>query len=200
VVLVFARAPVAGAAKTRLIPRLGAWGAARLQARLTVRTLRTALSAQCGEVQLHAAPRGSHEFFIFCEKTFHVALKDQRGRDLGERMHRAIERSLRRYRAVIVVGTDCPALGARDFCRAAQLLRGACDAVIAPAEDGGYALIGLTKVRPQLFSAIAWGSSAVYGETRKRLAAAGYRTRVLPTVWDVDRPEDLERLRSLRSF
>ena len=115
-------------------------------------------------------------------------------------MHCAIERSLRRYKAVIVVGTDCPALTARDLRRAARLLRGTCDAVIAPAEDGGYALLGLTKVRAQFFSGIRWGTSAVYGETEKRLAAAGYRTRVLRTMWDVDRPEDLERLRSLRSF
>jgi glycosyltransferase A (GT-A) superfamily protein (DUF2064 family) len=79
-----------------------------------------------------------------------------------------------------------------------RLLRGGCEAVLAPAEDGGYALIGLTKVSPRLFSGIAWGTSAVYEETAGRLAAAGYRWRALRTLWDVDRPEDLERLRSLR--
>jgi rSAM/selenodomain-associated transferase 1 len=199
-ILVFARAPVPGAAKTRLIPRLGAWGAARLQSRLTVRTLRTTLSANCGEVELHGSPRASHDFFVFCARTFHVALKDQAGHDLGERMHRAIARSLRRHKAVILVGTDCPALTPRDLRRAARLLRGQCDAVLAPAEDGGYALIGLTKVTARIFSGIAWGTSTVHAETEKRLASAGYRSRVLRTVWDVDRPEDLERLRSLRSF
>jgi rSAM/selenodomain-associated transferase 1 len=199
-ILVFARAPVPGAAKTRLIPRLGAWGAARLQSRLTVRTLRTALSANCGEVELHGSPSGTHDFFVFCGKTFNVALKGQAGSDLGARMHRSIERSLRRHKAVIVIGTDCPALTARDLRRAARLLQGQCDAVIAPAEDGGYALIGLTKVSGRLFSGIAWGTSAVYAETENRLATAGYRWRTLRTVWDIDRPEDLERLKSLRSF
>ncbi len=113
-------------------------------------------------------------------------------------MYRAVAQALRRHKAVIVIGTDCPALTARDLRRAARLLRGGCDAVLAPAEDGGYALIGLTRVSPRLFSEIAWGTSAVYGETTRRLTSAGYRWRALRTVWDVDRPEDLERLRSLR--
>jgi rSAM/selenodomain-associated transferase 1 len=196
-ILVFARAPVPGAAKTRLIPRLGAWRAARLQARLTVRALRTARTAG-GNVELHCTPDRSHDFFVHWGKKLSVVLKNQKGRDLGERMHHSVARALRRHKAVIVIGTDCPALTPRDLRRAAQLLKGGCEAVLAPAEDGGYALIGLTKVSPRLFSAIAWGTSAVYEETAARLAAAGYRWRALRTVWDVDRPEDLERLRALR--
>jgi rSAM/selenodomain-associated transferase 1 len=196
-ILVFARAPVPGAAKTRLIPRLGAWRAARLQARLTARALKTALAARCGRVELHVSPRTTHGFFVFCGKRFQVNLKAQAGKDLGERMHRAMARALRRHKAVIIIGTDCPALTPGDLRRAVRLLRG-CDAVLAPAEDGGYALIGLTKPSPRLFSAIPWGTSAVYEQTAARLASAGYRWRALRTVWDVDRPEDLDRLRSLR--
>jgi rSAM/selenodomain-associated transferase 1 len=197
-ILVFARAPVPGAAKTRLIPRLGAWRAARLQARLTARALKTALAAHCGRVELHASPRRTHDFFVYCGKRFKVDVKAQAGKDLGERMHHSVARALRRHKAVIVIGTDCPALTARDLCRAARLLSGGCEAVLAPAEDGGYALIGLTKVSPRLFSGVAWGTSVVYAETAARLASAGYRWRRLRTVWDVDRPEDLDRLRSLR--
>jgi rSAM/selenodomain-associated transferase 1 len=197
-ILVFARAPVPGAAKTRLIPRLGAWRAARLQARLTARALKTALAAGCGRVELHVSPRTTHDFLVYCGKRFKVNLKAQAGKDLGERMHHSVARALRRHKAVIVIGTDCPALMPRDLRRAMRLLRGGCEAVLAPAEDGGYALIGLTKVSPRLFSGIAWGTSAVYEETAGRLAAAGYRWRALRTLWDVDRPEDLERLRSLR--
>jgi rSAM/selenodomain-associated transferase 1 len=199
-ILVFARAPVPGAAKTRLIPRLGAWGAARLQARLTVRALRTALSARCGRVELHASPRRTHDFFVFCGKRFRVNLKLQVGKDLGARMHHSVARALRRHKVVIVVGTDCPALRAQDLRRAVRLLRGGCDAVLAPAEDGGYALIGLAKVSPRLFCEMPWGTSAVYAETARRLDSAGYRWRALRKVWDVDRPEDLDRLRALRSF
>jgi rSAM/selenodomain-associated transferase 1 len=199
-ILVFARAPVPGSAKTRLIPRLGAWRAARLQSRLTLGALRTALSARCGRVELHASPRTSHDFFVFCGKRFRVSLKVQVGKDLGERMHHSVACALRRHKVVLVIGTDCPALTPHDLRRAVRLLRGGCDAVLAPAEDGGYALIGLTRVSPRLFSEIAWGTSAVYQETVRRLDSAGYRWRALRTVWDVDRPEDLDRLRALRFF
>jgi hypothetical protein len=197
-ILVFARAPVPGAAKTRLIPRLGAWRAARLQARLTVRALRTAQSAACGSVELHCTPDCTHDFFVHWGRNLPAVLKNQQGHDLGERMYRALAHALRRHKAVIVIGTDCPALTPRDLRRAVRLLRGGCDAVLAPAEDGGYALIGLTRVSLRLFAEMPWGTSAVYEETARRLASAGYRWRALRTVWDVDRPEDLERLRSLR--
>ena len=190
-IIVFAKAPVPGHAKTRLIPRLGAWGAARLQARLTVAALRTARAARCGAVELHGTAR--HSFF-----KGKARFRLQRGADLGERMHRAIARGLRRHRAVILIGADCPALRPADLRRAARLLAGACDAVLAPAEDGGYALIALKRVSPRLFEGVAWGGAAVYAQTVERLEGLRYRWRALRTVWDVDRPADLERLGSVR--
>jgi len=186
---------VPGAAKTRLIPRLGAWGAARLQLRLTERALRTASKA--GKVSLCVTPRRNNASFLNFRKTFGVALELQRGRDLGDRMRKALEKALRRHGAAIVIGTDCPALDARDLRRAARLLRGGCDAVLAPAEDGGYALIGLRKLRRDLFEGIEWGGPHVLRDTLGK--TGDLRVRLLRTVWDVDRPEDLERLRSLRS-
>ncbi len=186
-VLVFGKAPLPGRAKTRLIPRLGEWRAARLQARLTVRAMRTARDARCGTVELH----------VLGGKKFQIRTKRQKGADLGERMYRALRGALRRHRAAIVIGTDCPVLTPRDLRRAARLLRGGCDAVIAPAEDGGYALIGMKKISAGIFSGIAWGGPEVYSETAKRLESAGYRWRALRTVWDVDRPGDLDRLASL---
>ncbi len=194
----FAKAPLPGRAKTRLVPRLGEWGAARLQARLTVRALRTAREAGCGDVELHGAPHGRHGFFLRSAGSANAALRGQRGGDLGERMAHAFARALRRHRAVILIGSDCPALRARDLRRAMRLLRGGRDAVLAPAEDGGYALIGLSRFRPQLFSGIAWGGPLVYAQTVRQLEALGLRWQALRTVWDVDRPEDLERLRALR--
>jgi len=185
-ILVFARAPVPGEAKTRLVPRLGEWRAARLQARLTLHALRTARLAH-DAVELHGTRR--HSFF----RKLNVAFRLQRGRDLGERMHHALSRA---RKPAILIGTDCPMLRPADLRRAARWLRGGCDAVLAPAEDGGYALIGLKRARKELFTNIAWGGPRVYADTVKKLA--GYRWRALRTVWDVDRPEDLERLRSLR--
>ncbi len=197
-ILVFAKAPLPGRAKTRLIPRLGEAGAARLQARLTARTLRTARATGFAAVELHATPSRTHGLFAFYGKSLHVEIKKQQGRDLGERMHNALARALRRHRPVILVGTDCPELTAADLRRAARLLCGGCDAVLAPAEDGGYALIGLRKVSAELFSGIVWGGPDVYAQTAKKLARTGYRWRALRTVWDLDRPADLERYASLR--
>jgi len=196
-VLVFAKAPLPGRCKTRLVPRLGELGAARLQARLTARTLRTARDAGFQVVELHATPSRTHGLFAFYGKRLKVQIKKQAGSDLGERMYNALARALRRHRAVILIGTDCPALAPGDLRRAARLLRGGCDAVLAPAEDGGYALIGMRRVSAELFSGIAWGGPDVYAETVKKLALAAYRWRALRTVWDLDRPADLERLASL---
>lgn len=185
-IIVFARAPVPGEAKTRLIPKLGAWRAARLHARLTLYAVRTARIAD-DAVELHGTR--AHSLF----RTLKVPFRLQRGRDLGERMHHAFSQAKGR---VILIGTDCPALTAADLRRAARWLRGGCDAVLAPAEDGGYALIGLRRPKQEFFQDITWGSPDVYAQTVKKLA--GYRWRALRRVWDVDRPEDLERLRSLR--
>jgi uncharacterized protein len=174
-VLVFSRAPVPGRVKTRLVPRLGEWRAARLHARLTRHALRTARAAACGPVELFGTSK-------------------QRGADLGERMHRALACVLRRHRGAIVIGADCPALRPRDLRRAARWLAGGCDVVLAPAEDGGYALIAAKRVSPLLFKGIVWGGPDVYEATVRKLISLEYRWRALERVWDVDRPEDLERL------
>lgn len=195
-VLVFARAPQPGRAKTRLIPRLGAWGAARLQARLTGNAIRTARMAGVGPVELHVIPRRGHAFFRMIGRGMEV--RNQRGAHLGERMHAAMARALRRHSGVVLIGTDCPSLRAAHVRRAARWLMGGYDAVLAPAEDGGYGLIGLRRAAPSLFHGIEWGAADVYARTAAKLRAGGFRWRDLPAIWDVDRPEDLERLRSLR--
>ena len=187
-IIVFARAPLPGRAKTRLVPRLGEWGAARLHLRLVRQALRTARASGCGPVQLHLATR--HSMFR--------GAKIQRGADLGERMLHAVAEGLRTHRTVILIGSDCPALAACDLRRAERLLKGGCDVVLAPAEDGGYALIAARRVSRRLFAGVPWGGATVYEETLRRLEALGWRWRALRTLWDVDRPQDLERLRALR--
>jgi rSAM/selenodomain-associated transferase 1 len=181
-IIVFAKAPVPGQAKTRLAPRLGQWGAARLHAQLIRHALRTARAARCGPVELHLTR--PHSLF--------PGARLQRGRDLGERMHRALARNP----GAILIGSDCPALTAADLRRAQRWLQAGYDAVLAPAEDGGYALVALRRSRAEWFSGIEWGTAKVYEETVKRLAGARWRS--LRTVWDVDRPQDVDRLRSLR--
>jgi rSAM/selenodomain-associated transferase 1 len=178
-VLVFSRAPVPGRVKTRLVPRMGEWRAARLHVRLTAHALRTARAAACGPVELYDTAK-------------------QRGEHLGERMYRALAQALRRHRGAIIIGSDCPALRPGDVHGAARLLAGGCDVVLAPAEDGGYVLIGARRISRHLFSGIDWGSSSVYATTVEKLERSGYRWHALRRLWDLDRPEDLERLRSLR--
>lgn len=192
-ILVFARAPVPGKAKTRLEPRLGAWGAARLQARLTQHALRTALDARCGRVELHGTQR--HALLLQYARKLGVPFHLQHGRDLGERMHHALARA----RGAILIGTDCPELRAADLRRAARLLRGGSDVVIAPARDGGYVLIGARRVSARLFAGIEWGGARVYADTVQRLERLRYRWRALRAMQDVDRPQDLGQLRWLRS-
>ena len=150
--------------------------------------MQTARDARCGPVELHVTQR--HRLF----DTLQVKVRLQRGRDLGERMQRA----LRRHRRAILIGADCPALMPIDLRRAARLLHGNADIVLAPAEDGGYALIGARRISPSVFANVEWGGADVLAQTLANLERAGLRYRLLRTVWDVDRPEDLERLRARR--
>lgn len=194
-IAIFARAPVAGQAKTRLIPKLGAKGAAELQRALTRRTLRTALAANLGPVSLWCTPDCEHPAFVACSKQLGVTLFPQHGADLGARMFHTFVQ-LCRQRAALVIGTDCPALTAEVLRAAAKVLLDGNDAVMIPAEDGGYVLIGLRHPVDSLFHGIAWGRDTVMAETRERLRRAGLRYQELAPSWDVDRPEDLDRLRA----
>ncbi|MNC87835.1 2-phospho-L-lactate guanylyltransferase [compost metagenome] len=104
-------------------------------------------------------------------------------------------RALRRHPGAVLIGTDCPALRPADLRAAARALQAGFDAVLSPAEDGGYPLIGLRRASRAVFDDVAWGSPNVLGQTRARLRRLGWRWKELRTVWDVDRPADVARLR-----
>jgi rSAM/selenodomain-associated transferase 1 len=193
VVIVFARAPRPGKAKTRLIPALGKAGAAALHRRLVVHSLRAATDARIGPVELWCTPDTSDPFFRECQRRLGVSLQAQGAGDLGARMLRAFESALARSGCAILVGSDIPALSAQ-YLRDAERALAGDDVVIGPAEDGGYVLVGLSRCDPELFRGIPWGGSEALAETRRRIAALGWRLVELPALWDVDRPEDLERL------
>src|SRR5262249_12776902 len=133
-------------------------------------------------------------FFRFCAARYGTALVSQSAGDLGARMHAAFLRALADCARALLVGSDCAALSTRHLRQADQALRDGADAVFAPCEDGGYALVGLTQPDEQLFRDIAWGGETVMADTRKRLAGLGWQWCELETLWDVDRPEDYERL------
>jgi uncharacterized protein len=191
-VAVLAKAPLPGFAKTRLIPALGTEGAALLQARLIEHAVTTACAARVGPTTLWAAPDESHPLFHAIAARFGVALARQHGGDLGARMLTAIAAAAT---PTLVIGTDCPALTPGDLRAAADILRGGVDAAIIPAEDGGYALIGLRSPAQALFSDMQWSAPTVMDETRRRLKQLGLIWREPVTLWDLDVPDDLERLR-----
>jgi len=192
---IFAKAPQPGLVKTRLIPSLGAQTAAALHARLVERTLATAQAARAGDVELWCSPDEQHPFFRSLFERSGCPTRRQCEGDLGERMADASGRMLDGASFAIIVGADCPALTADDLRLARDGLADGCDAVVGPAEDGGYYLIGLRRPRPAIFAGIDWGSERVLGQTRAALRSLGLRWRELALHWDVDRPSDLHRLR-----
>jgi rSAM/selenodomain-associated transferase 1 len=193
-VIVFAKAARPGAVKTRLVPLLGEEGAAALHVKLVRRTLDTLRAASLKNVQLHCTPGTDDPFFWFCSGHYGVTLHEQAAGDLGERMQVALEKALADNARALLVGTDCPALTARHLRDAERALRGGDDAVFVPCEDGGYALIGVRRVDARLFRGITWGSDSVMANTRDRLKQLGWRWSELETLWDVDRPQDYDRL------
>ena len=193
-VLVLARAPEPGAAKTRLIPRLGPTRAAALQRVLTEQTLRTALAAAIGDVELWCAPSQQHPGFAAYRQEFDIAFASQCEGDLGTRMLDAARSTLAHCSRVIILGTDCPALTPNRLQEAAHALGQANDAVLIPAEDGGYVLIGLKSAHERVFAGIDWGSSDVMRATRAGLRGLDWRWVELAASWDVDRAADFDRL------
>jgi rSAM/selenodomain-associated transferase 1 len=192
--IVLARAPRAGWAKTRLIPRLGAEGAAALHARLIEHCLQTVTSAGLSPVELWCAPGRDEPFFRSCRERYSVGLYDQIPGDLGARMHAALASALNRAESAVLIGTDVPTIQAADLDAAFQSLHAGADVVLGPARDGGYYLIGMKQADPRVFKAIRWGSSAVYQDTVGRLRAHGWRWCALREQRDVDTPEDYERI------
>jgi hypothetical protein len=192
-IAILARAPLPGQAKTRLIPRLGADGAARLQGWLLARAVATAAAADLGPVVLWCAGPPDHPDFRQCLGAGKVSLQVQPAGDLGVRMAAAAAKS---PGGVLIIGTDCPVL-TPELLREAAVALERDDAVVFPAEDGGYVLIGMRRPAPELFAGIEWSTERVMAQTRERLLSLGWSWTEPATLWDVDRPADFERLAKL---
>jgi uncharacterized protein len=192
-VAILAKAPVPGFAKTRLIPALGAERAAALQAALIAHAVATACAAGIGPVTLWGAPDDTHPALAAARERG-AGLRCQPDGDLGARILTAAAAA---NAPALVIGTDCPALTAGHLRAAADILRGGTDAVACPAEDGGYVLIGLRQPEPRLFTDMRWSTPNVMTETRRRLRQLGLTWQEPVTLWDVDLPDDLARLREV---
>jgi len=187
--LVFSKAPVAGEVKTRLIPALGAEGAAQLHEELLTICLEKVSAANDVTIELWCAPDTDHAYF----QSQNIPLYKQEGNNLGEKMAYALESALKRCKQTILLGTDSPALSLKTLMSGLESLRSGYDAVIVPAEDGGYVAIGMREVDRTVFESVEWGSDQVYAQTVARFEQLGWRWKALDMCWDIDRPEELVR-------
>ena len=191
--IVFARYPTPGFAKTRLIPALGAEGAAKLQGRLTEHVLKTAneiQSVRSIDVEMRFTGSSQQEM----QDRFgsiNTSFVPQCEGDLGTRLQHAAKAAFDAgIKKVVIVGTDCPDIDAKYLIQAFDALNQS-DVVLGPAFDGGYTLMGLKAPLPELFSGIEWGTNKVLSTTRERCKAMKRKVHLLGPYSDVDHPEDL---------
>ncbi|WP_372742296.1 TIGR04282 family arsenosugar biosynthesis glycosyltransferase [Neptunomonas sp.] len=209
--IIFAKAPVAGMAKTRLIPALGAEGAAKLHGLLLEHTIQRAVASACFPIYLFTPENNAHPLIDHLLISYPLIHRVQKGVDLGERMENALLSVLSENQSgALLIGSDCPAIDA-DILERCCLSLESHDAVFIPAADGGYTLVGLQFYDSVLstgasveasveasfggiFENIEWGSDRVMQQTRSQLQALSFRWHEPLTLWDVDRPEDLVKL------
>jgi hypothetical protein len=199
VLMIFCKAPVPGQVKTRLIPDLTAEQAAELHIELSTKTLQRATRSNLCPVQLWCTPSTEHVFFTESKAAYPLLLKQQQGADLGERMHRAFCSAFSGYSRALLMGCDCPSMTEQDLEQALIALNQENDVVLAPAEDGGYVMIGLSQSHPELFENMPWGTERVLDESRNRIERYKLSHYELNEQWDLDTPKDLERYRLLQS-
>lgn len=194
-VVIFAKAPEPGRAKTRLIPALGADGAARLARRMLETTVAEALAAAVGPVELCVSPAPDADAWRSVVPALPQSLlwSAQGDGDLGDRMARAARRVGEAGERVLLIGTDCPDLDRHRLRWATEALERA-DAVLFPTLDGGYALLGLKRFAASLFTGIAWSTDSVAAATCKRISALGWTVESGEKLQDIDTPSDLAAL------
>ncbi len=193
--IIFTRFPQAGTTKTRLIPALGATGAADLQRRLSERTVRRGRElAAIRDTALELCYDGGDGGLIAAWLGKDLATAPQGEGDLGERMARAFARAGQDgFQRVVLVGADCPALSVQILQTAFTALADH-DLVLGPASDGGYYLLGLARPAPELFKNQPWGDRTLLAATLAVARSSGLSVQLLEELADIDRPEDLQHL------
>ena len=186
--LVFTRAPIPGATKTRLIPLLGAQGAAAFHQAVLLKTLQTAEKSQFSDIEIWTDT--PCPFIEQCGQYFSYAVKQQKGRNLGEKMAQALAETLLREDFAVLVGSDCPELTPAILNQAHLALVQNADVVLGPAVDGGYYLIGLRRMEAAIFQELPWGSGEVAARTRAIIARLKLKYVELAALADIDTPAD----------
>ncbi len=192
--IIFTRYPTPGQAKTRLIPALGAEGAAALHRQMAEYTVSQARLLREDAVNIDVRFAGSDRAQMQTWLGSDLGYQAQSSGDLGDRMSDAFQSAFDRgAKRVVTIGTDCPDLHHSLLTSAFQKLT-THGLVIGSATDGGYYLIGLCSMIPDLFQNINWSTSIVYQQTITIAEKLNLSIATLPVLSDVDRPEDLEKL------
>lgn len=186
----FARVPVPGQVKTRLIPALGRQGAANLYRKLFERQLALISGFEQASPQLWLDGRAGDEW----PGDFTGPVFMQEGSDLGFRMQHALASGLQAYASVVLIGCDCPGIDQGYLEQAFAGLEAGNEVVLGPARDGGYVLVGMRRMLPQVFTGIDWSSTQVLTQTRLKLEACGVSWLELATLQDIDEADDLVHL------
>lgn len=194
-ILVFAKAPVEGQVKTRMIPDIGESNSTGLYQLMVEHTTGLVANTQLCTVELYCTPDFNHPFFKSLSEKYSITLRNQQGNDLGERMFNAARHSLKTFNSVVIVGTDCLQITEALLGQVlAALTKKACDAIITPAEDGGYVLLGLSQIHEDLFMGIDWGTDKVMAQTRDVLTKLEWKWQETSSLRDVDTYEDLKHI------
>ena len=193
--IVFTRYPEPGKTKTRLISALGKEGAANLHRQLaehTLRQVKSLVADASGTVEVYFT--GATEALMREWLGDNIVYQQQGNGDLGDRMARAFDRAFSAgSEQVVIIGIDCPSIDAKLLLYAFEQLH-STDLVLGPAADGGYYLIGLGRIVPELFTGINWGTSRVLAQTLAHAQRLNLSIYQLPVLTDIDRPSDLSSL------
>lgn len=192
--ILFAKSPMAGRVKTRLIPDLGEQGAADLARALIDESVRRSVESWPGPVSLQVWPDTGHQCFETLRHRHGIKLARQSGGDLGAKMFEALNDAHERGAAAAVMGCDVPHCPAETH-RTAHAFLAQGRSIIGPSDDGGYYLIGINPPDRDCFERISWGGSKVFDTTLKRAANASINLIVLQQLNDIDTMSDIEALR-----
>lgn len=196
VVAIMAKAPRVGEVKTRLCPPLSPPEAERLYRCFLLDKIEQVQTLRGATPAIAYTPPAGRAFFEAWAPGF--LLVPQGGADLGSRLADSFEQLFARgYAGALAIDTDTPTLPTPFLQQALDLIaRPEVDLVLGPSEDGGYYLMGLRTLHPELFEDIPWSTERVGAETVRRAEAKGLRVARLPSWFDVDRPGDLDRLKA----
>ena len=191
-IIIFAKFPARGMAKTRLQPALGLEGASLIAKQLLLHSVEQALATGLS-VELCVSPAPTDLCWQTLGLPESLQWSAQANDDLGLRMLAASQQGLYKFKQVVLIGTDCPSLTPIRIQEAVQQLEQS-DTVMIPASDGGYVLLGFKQVDASLFSDIEWSTASVAVVTRQRIAALGWTLALLDPLHDIDEPADLKHL------